>query len=520
MIVLDSSESPEPSMDPKELVGGRNEHPQASGHLLVRNAMWNLVGCGSPLLVAVLVIPILIRSLGTAKYGSLVIAWAVVGYFGVLRVGLDFALAKLVGERVGEDAQEEIHGLFHTALVMLVLSGLAGGIILAAFSRPLAYSWLNVPPELRVEVCSVLRIFAVAVPFVVSAACFVGTLWAYQRYDLANWVTLVTGAFTFAAPAAILPFSHSLVPIAAVWVVVQLLSWVAFLFLCIRVVPGLSYLPRGRRAWVRPLLTFGGWLSVGALAEPIFLYSDRFLIGALVSMSAVAYFATPLYMVIRLWIIADSVNGALLPAYTASLKTDGKRAMLLLERVGSYLFPAMLAPVLFAVIFSREILTLWIGPSFAAHSAVILEWLAIGVLFGSIARIPWTLLVAAHRPDVLGKLPILEVPVYLLALYFSIRYFGLHGAAITWASRMALNCCALHLITWRLVPNSDRAIRKNAILLIISLLVIAISPLLPQVLAARGLYFACSLGTLLLLTWFYVLSPDERATLTLRSFLS
>jgi O-antigen/teichoic acid export membrane protein len=497
----------------RELVGVGGQAPEASGSLLVRNAIWNLLGCGAPLLVAVVVIPILIRSLGTAKYGTLAIAWGVVGYFGFLKIGLDFTLAKLVGERIGQDSQDQIHGLFNTAFVLLILSGMAGGIVLAAISHPLAYSWLHVPRELREEVCIVFRIFAIAMPFVVSDACFIGTLWAYQRYDLANVTSVVTRVFTFAAAAAVIPFSHSLIPIATLWVAVQVLSWLMFLVLCIKVVPGLSLPPRSRKVWLRPLLTFGGWLSIGGLVGPIFLYSDRFLLGAMISLSAVAYFATPLEMVIKLWIIADSLNGALLPAYTASLRTDGKRAAVLMERIGHYLFPLIFAPVLFIVLFSKEILTLWIDTNFAMHSARILAWLAIGVLFSSITRIPWTLLIAAHRPDLLGKLPLFEVPVYLAFLCFAIHYFGLEGAAIVWTSWMAFNCCALHLITWRLLPNTGRATRKNAILLVISLPVLVVAMFLPQLLAIKGLYFVSSCTALLLWMWFCIISTDERASL-------
>ena len=167
--------------------------------------MENLVGCGAPLLVAVLVIPILIRGLGTAKYGTLAIAWGVVGYFGFLKVGLDFTLAKLVGERIGQDSQDQIHGLFYTALIVLLFSGVAGGVVLAAISRPLAYSWLSMFHRTCERKYSLfLEFSAVVLPFVISSACFVGTLWAYQRYDLANQATIVTGVLTFGAPAAAL----------------------------------------------------------------------------------------------------------------------------------------------------------------------------------------------------------------------------------------------------------------------------------------------------------------------------
>jgi len=193
--------------------------------------------------------------------------------------------------------------------------------------------------------------------------------------------------------------------------------------------------------------------------------------------------------------------------------------MLLLERIGNYLFPVILAPVLFIVLFSREILALWIDPSFAAHSSVILRWLALGALFSSIARIPWTLLIAAHRPDVAGKLPLLEVPFYLAFLYLGIRYFGLEGAAIVWTLRMAINCCALHLIMWRVLPNTGRAIKKNAIFLTLSLPILAVATFLPQLLAARGLYFVFACTATLSWMWFYILSPDERATLRLGWYL-
>lgn len=490
---------------------GIQRRPPASGRLLVRNAAWNLVGSGSPLLIALLVVPLLIRDLGTAKYGLLAIAWGVMGYFAVLRLGLDFALAKLVGERAGEDAWDEIYDLLHTALVMSLMSGLVGSIVLISISHPLAYSWLKVPAELRAEVCTVFRLFAIALPFVISSACFVGTLWGLQRYDLAGWVSVVTGVLTFAVPAAILSFSRSLVPIAAGLVVVQGLSWGAFLWVCKQVLPKRGAPPSTRTSWVKPLLTFGGWLTVGGLAEPVFLYSDRFLLAALISVSAVTYFATPLDMIIKLWIIADSLNGALLPAYTSSLRVDGKQAMILLEGIGNYVFPVMFGPVLFAAVFSREILTFWIGPAFAAHSAIILSWLAVGVLFGGLARIPWTFLIAAHRPDVPGKLALIEAPAYLPILYFSIRYFGLEGAAVAWVSRMFFDCCTQHLIMWRLLPGADRAVKKNAVLIIIALLLLAGTPFLPQALAFKALYVASAFGIVLSLVWVCILSPDERA---------
>ena len=43
---------------------------------------------------------------------------------------------------------------------------------------------------------------------------------------------------------------------------------------------------------VGPLITFGGWMSICNLLDPLFLYSDRMILGVVVSMNAVAFYAT------------------------------------------------------------------------------------------------------------------------------------------------------------------------------------------------------------------------------------
>src|SRR5215472_7625436 len=72
-----------------------------SGHLLARNSVWNLAGQILPLLVAVVSIPVLVRGLGTDRFGILLIAWAVIGYFGIFDFGISRALTQLVARRLG-----------------------------------------------------------------------------------------------------------------------------------------------------------------------------------------------------------------------------------------------------------------------------------------------------------------------------------------------------------------------------------------------------------------------------------
>src|ERR1700687_2028936 len=220
----------------------KDEPEQTHKRTLAHNTIWNLSGYGAPLLAALIAIPILIRNLGTAQYGALTIAWGVVGYFSVFDMGLDNALAKLVSERVGVGgkAEKEINAFFYTAFLLLLISSVIGGVLVFAFSRPLSYGWLKIPLELQSETTMVLRIFALALPFVVSVAGFRGILYAYQRFDLLNKVQIAAGTFSFLGPLGVLPFSHRLVPVVAVLAIGRALAWLAYAVLCFRVAPDLK----------------------------------------------------------------------------------------------------------------------------------------------------------------------------------------------------------------------------------------------------------------------------------------
>src|SRR5260370_10333660 len=106
--------------------GSEHAHERTLAH----NTIWNLSGYAAPVLAALIAIPILVRSLGTAQYGALTIAWGVVGYFGIFDMGLDNALAKLVSERVGIGGhpQKDINAFFSPAFLLLFTSSVRAGV--------------------------------------------------------------------------------------------------------------------------------------------------------------------------------------------------------------------------------------------------------------------------------------------------------------------------------------------------------------------------------------------------------
>ena len=64
---------------------------------LFRHTVFNLIGLGAPLLVAVGTIPVLIHELGPGRFGLLTLIWAVVSYFGLFDLGLGSGVDSAIG---------------------------------------------------------------------------------------------------------------------------------------------------------------------------------------------------------------------------------------------------------------------------------------------------------------------------------------------------------------------------------------------------------------------------------------
>ncbi len=287
-----------------------------SGRLLARNTIWNLIGSGAPMIVALFSIPILIHRLSGDRFGVLALAWGLIGYAGMFDIGLGRALTQLVAKKLGAGEENEVPSLVWTSLVLMMLLGLVGATVVMAISPWLVHHALKIPETLQSESLIVFYMLGLSIPVVISTAGLRGLLEAHQRFMMVNALRIPLGIFTFVGPLLILPFSHSLVPVVGILVAGRFLGWLANLWLCLQVVPEL----RQGIAWhgpsAGPLLRFGGWMTVSNIVGPLMVTLDRFFIAGLVSVAAVTYYATPFEMVTKLWVISSAISGVMFPAFS------------------------------------------------------------------------------------------------------------------------------------------------------------------------------------------------------------
>jgi len=479
-----------------------------SGRLLARNAIWNGLGYLLPLLVAVPAIPVLVHALGTDRFGVLALAWIVLGYLTFFDLGLGRALTQLLARRIALHDERELSSLTWTAIGLMTAISLAvmGAVLL--LSPRLVHTVLRVPPAIQSETVGAFYLLALSMPVIVSAIGLRSVLEANQRFFLINAVRLPMGVFVFLGPVAVLPFSSDLRLLVLALVVGRIGAWIAQLVMAIHVMPSLRRGLQFQVDAVMPLIRFGSWTTVTNIVSPFMVYLDRFLIGSVISVAGIAYYATPYEMVTKLSLVAGALSGVLFPAFAATFAQDSIRTRLLFARGVKFVFLALLPIVFVIVVLAREVIRLWLGANFASHSAQVMQLLAIGVLFNALAQMPFTLVQGVGRPDLTARLHLAELPFYCAALWLAISAWGLVGAAAAASLRLTIDCLVLFFLARKFVSLGDVA--KPTVLAGLALGLIAVPLLLLQPSGLKLVLTSVSLLGYLLGTWFVLLSDQER----------
>ncbi len=474
---------------------------------VAKNTMYNLIGYGLPLLVAVLLIPPLIKGLGEEKFGILSLSWVVIGYFSFFDFGIARSLTKIVSEKIGLNKIEDIPGVFWISMFLMLAIGILCSVVLFIFSTYLVSDVFNISEELHKETVKTFYLLAISIPLVTTTAGLRGVLEAYQKFGVINFIRIILGVFTFLGPLLCLIFTNDLFWIVLTLMLMRLIVWFLFLKQCFKANNSLKLNIKINFGIIKPILKLSGWMSLSNITAPFILYADRFLIGAIVSTAALTYYVTPYEIISKFLLIPGAIVMVLFPAFSASFINHPEISSKLLLRGVKFIF-LFLYPIIFLIItFASEGMNIWLGEIFSNKSTVILQLLAAGVFYNSFAQVTFTFIQGIGRADITAKLNIIEIPIYLLAMWFGIKQWGIYGAALVWFLRAFIDNILLFLISERF---ATRFIDFKIIILFFIMPLLFIVPVILMNLYAKIVFTVLVLLVLVIISWKYVLLKEEK----------
>lgn len=482
------------------------------GRKLALNSVWNLVGQAAPLVIAVALLPLLISRMGLERYGFLTLVWVLIGYASLFDFGIGRALTRVVSMHLG---RQDTAGARHVADVGLVYLGLFGvliGLVLAAAAPWLATDLLKVPPALQQEVMHSLWLLAPSIPFVLMTAGYEGVMVAHQRFGVMNVLKVALGVATFLGPLVIVLYENRLEYVVAFVVAMRVLSNSVHRIACRKYCDYSFTFARPDRETSRQLFSLGGWMSVSNLVSPLLSYLDRFILGGLVAIQMMAYYATAHDLVSRTLMMPLAIMGAVFPV-AAGMAAGSAQAQRLFHGSVRVLFVVMVPITYTLFVLAHPGLELWLGADFARYGAPILQIMSVGILFNTMAQAPAAFIQASGNPKWMAQLHLAELPVFLFLLWWLTKEYGVIGTALATALRYSLDAIAVMVIAWRGVLKNLPGSPRGALVgigLACAMFGLAATP---QAAANPLLAFTLGMVVFALWAWRKLATPHERSLL-------
>jgi O-antigen/teichoic acid export membrane protein len=493
--------------------------PPLTDRLVARNAVLNV--CGGVLQLAVLFVtmPFLVRAMGAPRYGVYSLILILLAYISCFDLGLGRAALKHIAEAIGNNAPARIVAIFRLTVIVVPILGLVTGGLLVLAAPLVVDRLFQIPPAMTGESVRAFQYAALSLVslFLVSATTCV--LNAHQRFDLTMILRVASHVLSAILPLVAVLAGATLGLVMIILAVKNAIIAVILLGFCLRILPRIRGLPVWDAAVARILFSFGGWAHIGNIANLLMGNLERFLLGMILTVTAVTFYTPPQQIVGGLLLLLGCMVKVLFPAFSQMYAQQSDRLPVLFRRAMRFFVLAMSGCAFVLLVSAREIMTLWMGPAFE-RSAVVLQWLGAVPLMTAVAWLFNILLQSTRYVRTTALIPAAMLIFQLAVSVPLIQRAGLEGAAV---AALATQVCLVFLtgiaVRWHGVIRISDLVGFRDVVCLAVLALFAVGILLAKdafpvpswlVILLAG----ASVSLFYLVTYLYAFDPEDRRWLT------
>ena len=324
-----------------------------------------------------------------------------------------------------------------TSTVVILILGIVAGLLIILFNGNIT-ELLKVSESIENEFRKCLLIMSASIPFFLITQVWCSLLEGKEEFLKLNIYKSISSTLVVILPALGLFIGGTLIHVVFGLLVARVISIILILWFCKNYKFSLKF---DKQVFSR-LVNFGGWIAVSNIISPIMSYFDRFILSNRMGSDLVGYYTGPSEAVARLGMFPSAIARTIFPMLSNnqldSVKIKSTSYLMIIISVVPF--------GLFFAFFSKEILSLWLGSEFALNSSLVFQILILGLIFNSIAQVPFTNIQASGKSKITALLHLIEFIPYLLLLWYLITEFGIVGAAWAWTIRMLIDMFLLIII--------------------------------------------------------------------------
>jgi O-antigen/teichoic acid export membrane protein len=395
----------------------------------VRNVGTNWLAMGLSVVIALLMMPFVVRKLGSTGYGFWALLQSVISYMFVLDFGLRSGLNRHLARLHANEEHAEASRIASTGLYVYAVVG--GAVVLSALCLGFWFNTLfHVETFDRSTVFWSVVLVGVGVSLRFPGAVFDSILSGVQRYDLTNSAQIAGVVVRSGLVLWTLESGFGVVGISAATLIGNVVTFVGQAALARVVWPDLHIrFGSARLTTLRLLASHSVFAYVLLTATQMITESGTVIVGTSLGTSAVAFYAIPASLIAYATSVISGISTTISPA-ASSLEARGQLAgvqELCLKGTRFILLTGL--PILITYALSGDaFIRLWIGPGYDPSYGV-LALLSLGWSFNYVQAAAACVVIGLSRHSIAALLVVVQAILAVGLGIGLVRGFGILGVA-------------------------------------------------------------------------------------------
>ena len=394
----------------------------------------------SHVVVSFFMTPFVVYSLGDRLYGFWAFVGVLVGYYGLLDLGLAEAVQRYIPGAVATEDYKGCNRIFNTALPLFLALGFAVFLVtLLAYLLSPFLAGMTGNQEDAALFGKIILILGINMAIEFPLRLFLGVLASQLRYDIMSALQLLTLFLRTALVVIVLLSGYQLIALALVTVLASIPQKILTVYFAKKNLPQVQY---DRKEWdfatARTLFGYSLYILVAKLADILRFNIDFVVVSTFIGLSAVTHYSIGSILAGHFMFFISSTIVVLLPVFSRLHGREDheniKRVFFFANKISVYLSSF----IGFGLIFwGRPFIERWMGPSYL-DAYPVLFLLVLGFIFAFWQNPSFDLLLGTTGYRFVAAINIIEGVSNLVLSLILVRRFGLIGVALGTLIPMAI----------------------------------------------------------------------------------
>lgn len=383
--------------------------------------------------ISILYTPIMIRLLGQAEYGLTSLSNTVIGYLGIMNLGLGNAIVRYTTKyRVLGDKEEEynLNGMFFIIYSILGLIVVSIGIILIANINSIFGKTLHNTELIRIRYLMVLMLFNLAISF--PFGIFSSIISAYERFIFPKVIEIISSIVNPLVMLPLLFMGYKSIAMAVASTVINLLCIAVNVYYCFKVLKIKIKFNSMNIQLLKEIFIYSFFIFINIIVDKIYWSTDQFILGAVSGTVAVAIYTIGSTFNSYYMSFSTAISNVFLPKITKMVTKNASDEEVsdLFIRTGRIQYVIMSFILCGFILVGRDFINIWAGDGYE-ESFFIAIVVMIPLTIPLIQNVGLSILQAKNMHKFRSNIYLVIAILNLLASVPLAKVYGGIGAAIS-----------------------------------------------------------------------------------------